>query len=240
MKTWLVGLLFLFTSLSAWSQSKNTGIVQHNEIPVYTVGTGAKYFMTKGSDKSEISIVFVESTKESLVVEMFMKSLSDRAALQVEMVQQFQFKMVGGTLQLIKGIMKIPHLPKPQIIPAEALAGVGGGAQLKSFLIGSKAEIDAQKVADETVTENGKSYRATHYKKSENGQNIEYWVSDDAKPLGFVRMKSTGANSMSNYTMNYIGPLSAVKSKIDATQAEPMSDAALMLVPLLLDGMKSK
>ncbi len=226
------------------SKAVDTRDTKAETLPKYEVGSGNKYQLTLGKDVSEVTIAFVESTADKVVVEIFMDSKTDSSKLGVKMWQQFQLGLVKGKVGITKGILKIPQIGKSQILPAEYLQGYSG-VQMKSFLIGSAGEMSGKKIGTEKITADGKTFECTHYRQGENSQTVDYWVSDDAKPVGLVKLSSAGSGSNSgsggagassggmNYSMIYTGRVSGIKSQINASEAEPMNDMMKAFLPML-------
>lgn len=235
--------LVLFAASQTYAENRPTGVSQvqtaaapasatTETLPQYTVGTGNKYLLTVGQDLSDVTIFFVESTPQKLTVEIYIESKTDNPSLQVKMWQQFQLGLVNGKVSILKGIMKIPQIGKPQILPNEYLQGYDG-VQMKSFLISSESQLNGKKVTTENVTANGKTFSSTHYRHGENNQQVDFWISDEAKPLGLVKMSSKGGALGMNYTMEYRGSATGVKSGINPAEAEPLNDMAKAFLPLL-------
>src|SRR4030067_3442147 len=51
----------------------------------YEIGTGAKYIMTLDKEPSEVTISFVSQTANTLVIEIFIQSLSDSSISEIKM-----------------------------------------------------------------------------------------------------------------------------------------------------------
>ncbi len=212
--------------------------VPPDKLPVYQIGSGATYNLALSSGNSDVTIGFVEQTAQKLVVEIAMKSSGENDGLNATMLQQFQLGLVGGKIQILKGIMKIPMIEKPQILPAEYLEGFSG-VQVKSFLIGSSKDIDGKKVGEEAISAGGKTYQTTHYRHVENGQTIDYWISDAAKPMGLIKIESSGSSQSQNYKMTLKNSVSGVTTQINERDAEPLNDTAKTFLPMLLPGLSN-
>jgi hypothetical protein len=221
MRTILLTLLFFASFVHA-----------ADKFPNYTIGDGSKYVLNTDAGPTEVTMAVIKRTDDRLVIEIMMKSLNDSSALQVEMWQQFHLRLVGGKMQIEKGIMKIPQIEKPQIFPAEYLQGYSG-VKMKSFLINSEKDVSGKKVGAETVTTESGSLQTTHYKHAENGQDLHFWIADAAKPFGLVKMTSKGTGMGQNYQMTLKGSVSGYTSKVDATKAEPLNEIAKAFLPLL-------
>lgn len=211
-----------------------TAIVFNPNPSFATPGSGTQFLMTKGTDRNELNIYFLKSPDDKTIMfEVNLKSLTDSESLQISMDQHFQMKKVGGTFQITKGVIKIPQMDKPQILPAHTLSGANG-VQMKSFLLGSMDEIDGLKIGPEKIKAGAKTFSTIHYQKVENGQTVDFWVSDEAKPIGLVKMISKGSNADMNYELLYQKPLSGMKQKIDPTKAVPLDSTSELLLDFLL------
>jgi hypothetical protein len=229
----LLALFFIF-GLNVYAQNSKAPSTAEN-LPKYQIGSGGKYQLMVGKDPTDVQIGFVEQTPSKLVVEISMKSANDKDSLNIKMVQQFQLGVGGGKIKIQKGIMKIPMISQPQILPPEYLEGFDG-AQVKSFLIGSSSELSGKKVGIEHISTPAGDFTATHYRHIENGQTIDYWIADAAKPLGLVKIESTGKSSSQNYKMEFKGTVTGVTAQINADEAVPLNEAAKAFLPLLLPG----
>lgn len=207
-----------------------------DEFPNYKVGEGSKYLLNTDQGPTEVTMAVIKRTGDRLVLEVMMKSLNDSSALQVEMWQQFHLQLVGGKIKIEKGIMKIPQIEKPQIFPAEYLQGYSG-VKMNSFLINSEKDISGKKIGTENISTESGSFKAEHYQHTENGQNLHFWIADNAKPFGLVKMTSKGSGMGQNYSMTLKGSVTGYTSKVDATKAEPLNDMAKAFLPLLGPGL---
>lgn len=213
----------------------NRGSINANNkqtLPKYKIGSGNKYVLNLNGDPYEVVIAFVDSTDQKTVIEVFMQAKAGSTKMDIQMWQQFHLGFVNEKINIIKGILQIPQIGKPQVLPNEYLQG-GSGVQMKSFLIGSQNEIGGKKINVEKLSMGGQTFESTHYRHVENGQTIDFWLSDDAKPIGLVKLSSAGGGSGMNYSMNYLATVSGVKAHIKESDAEPLNDIAKSFLPLL-------
>jgi len=221
--------LFLHHPL-LWAQPKA------DSFPDYKIGSGAKYELNVGGSPSNVTMAVLSRTKNRLVIEILIESTGDNQALGIKMWQQFHMRLVGGKIQIEKGIMKIPQIAKPQVFPNEYLQGFSG-VQMRSFLINSDSEITGKKISSEKISVGGQTFDAQHYKHSENNQSVEFWLANTAKPFGLVQMTSSGGQSGQTYKMTFQNTVTNYQPKIDASLAEPLNEAAKMFLPLLGPGL---
>ena len=75
--------------------------------------------------------------------------------------------------------------------------------------------MDKDKVGDELVEIAAGSTKATHNRTTGNGQKVDYWISNDAKPMGLVMLVSKiEKNENQNYSLELISLMENVKAKI--------------------------
>ena len=231
--------LSLFLIAAFGSPAGATDPVPKDSLPIYEKGSGATYDLTLNDSPTEVTIGFMDQTAKKLVIEITMQPKNEGEGLNLRMAQQFHLGLVNGKIQILKGLLKIPMVEKPQILPAEYLEGFNG-VQVKSFLIGSAQDLDDKKIGSESITANGKKYSTVHYRHTENGQTIDYWVSDQAKPMGLVKLTSKGSSTQHNYNMLLKGTRSNLKAEIDESRAEPLNSTAKSFLPLLIPGLSNK
>ena len=218
----LISVLF---SVTSFAQEK---------FPEYKLGQGAHYSMMVDGQPAQVKMAFVKRTDDLLVVEMDMTMTAGEVGMPIHMVQQFHLTMEAGKIKIAKGFMKIPNIPKPQRLPPEFLKGYDG-AQMKSFLVGSQGEIDSMKVGKEKVPTTEGVFDSTHYRRTSNGQTVEFWVTEDPKlkPLSIVQMKSKGSKREHNYTLRLKGLVKGYKSQINPDDSEPLNAMGRMFLPML-------
>jgi hypothetical protein len=60
---------------------------------------------------------------------------------------------------------------------------------------------------------------ATRYEQEKEGQVLTYWISDEARPLGLVKLRSRGPKASQNYELVLVSLLKNVGRKIDPNKA---------------------
>ncbi|MDE3035227.1 MAG: hypothetical protein KGJ14_04565, partial [Nitrospirota bacterium] len=83
---------------------------------------------------------------------------------------------------------------------------------------------DLKSLGQETITSAAGQVRCLHYRAEKGGQTLDFWASDEAKPIGLVRMVSTGKKKEDNYRLELKELLSGIAPKIDPSKAGPLSD----------------
>jgi hypothetical protein len=189
----------------------------------YVAGTGSSFnlSMEKGGN-ANLNIIISESSFTKLGIEYH---FSTSGLLATNMWQQFVFKIIdGGPLAIEAGYVKTPELPKPEELTSEYL-NVNRGVQVNDFLFAKKEEIEKFKIGQELVEVPAGEIIATHYRKSRNGQIVDFWIADEAKPIGLVKLKSHNDDNIDhNYTIELTSLLKNVKATIDPKEAVPLTD----------------
>lgn len=191
----------------------------------FPAGQGASYKVRVRKESTPIYLsLYVAGTKvDSVHIEYFMET---KTIIPVQMWQQFEIGVnEKGPAEIKKGFVLTKELSSPEIMPTEYLKGAGGGIQVNNFLFADKAQLDKDKIGDEIVEIAAGSTKATHYRTSANGQTVDYWISNDAKPMGLVMLISkSDKNENQNYTLELTSLMENVKAKINPEKAVPLSD----------------
>ncbi len=197
----------------------------------FPAGRGASYKLKMKQDPTPISFsIYVAGTRvDSVHIEYFMET---KGILPVQMWQQFEIGInPGKPADIRKGFVLTKELLKPEIMPADYLRGASGGVQVNDFLFSDKAQLDKDKVGEEIVEIAAGSTKAMHYRTSNNGQTIDYWISDDAKPMGLVMLVSKSEKSANqNYSLELASLMDNVKPKILPENAVPLSEKGKSLL----------
>jgi hypothetical protein len=204
-------VLVFFISLNCFAESLSES---------FPAGKGATYKVQMKKDPTPILLsLYVAGTRvDSVHVEYFMET---KGIIPIQMWQQFEIAVSDkSSAKIRKGFVYTKELPKPEIIPAEYLRGAKSGIQVNDFLFSDKAELEKHKVGDEIVEISAGSTKATHYRTSSNGQTVDYWISDDAKPMGLVMLVSkSDKNEDQNYSLELTSLIENVKPKIVPEEA---------------------
>lgn len=209
----LLILALLFTSLSALAQLGRS----------FPAGSGASYNIKMKSDSTPINLqLYVASSRtDSVNIEYFMET---KGIVGVQMWQQFEIGVAPGKgAQIKKGYVLTKELSRPESMPAGYLQGAEDGIQVNDFLFVDKAKLDKDKVGDEMVEIAAGETKATHYRTTGNGQTVDYWISDEARPMGLVMLVSKGTKPEQNYSLELVNLMDNVKAKIRPEDAVPLS-----------------
>jgi hypothetical protein len=187
-------------------------------------GNGSRFTLqSQGSTfDMNVGLVKVDPAAGRTVIEVFAA-----AQLADPLWQQFVISMKGDRPVVESGYIQVGN-KAPMVLPKQHLAGVGG-LDVGLFML-SEAELrngktgDLKLVGPETLTTPAGTVACSHYRLDKGGQKIDAWISDEARPIGLVRMVSTGKKTDQNYQMELRELLSGIAPKIDPAKAGPLSD----------------
>jgi hypothetical protein len=203
-----------------------------NPFASFVPGKGSRFHLDTGGTTSDLMIYVTESTPERLHIEYFFAT--SNLGTPVELWQQFALvpKGGGGGFQLAEGFLFAPELNAPERLEASQLNGFDG-LEMNDFLFSSAEELNRFKVGEEVVTAEAGTVKATHYRQTRNGDTLDYWISDEAKPIGLVKLTSVNPqNASHNYSLSLAAKLSHVGRKIDPAKAVPLTEKGRALLSL--------
>lgn len=186
-------------------------------------GTGSQFVMTaKGQSKVDLNIYVSESSFTRLGIEYYFAV--GNGLFKTQMWQQYIFKIVdNGPLNIEAGYIKTPELDKSETLTEEYFH-TNKGVQVNDFIFSKRSEINKYKIGQETIEVPAGSLIATHYQKKNNGQTVDFWISDIVKPIGLVKLISRNPKiSKQNYLIELKSLLKNVKSEIDPKKSVPLS-----------------
>lgn len=177
----------------------------------------------------DVSIYVADSSKERVSIEYFISSRE--SLIPVEMWQQFEIVPINGKTNVTKGFVQTKELKNPETLSGDYLKGMQGGVQVNDFLFSNESELNKNKIGIEEVEVPAGKDKATHYRTTSGGQTIDYWISDEAKPIGLVKLTSKHAEDKNkNYTLSLTSLMKNVKAFIDPAKAVPLSDLGKSLI----------
>lgn len=196
----------------------------------FEVGAGSKYQMEmRDGGKAEVSIYITENKFGSLGVEYF--TTSKESLMTVKMWQQFILGMEPGSPIFIKsGYIKIPELNKPEKLTSEYL-NVNDGVRVDDFLFSDPKELEKFRVGQESVEVPAGKVSALHYRKKRGDQIVDFWISNEAKPISLIKLTSKGKKPTHNYKLELVELLKNVERTIDPSQAVPLSEKGKSFLP---------
>lgn len=190
---------------------------------VFQKGSGAEYQLKfKDSTAANISIYLADVQNKTMSIEYFFNNSA--GLIPINFWQQYQVKKEGsGPIELINGYVYAPEFKAPEKITKEYF-NVNKGVEVNDFLFTKKGEIQKFYLGDEEVTVPAGTVKASHYRKSKNGQTIDFWISEVARPIGLIKLVSQQVgNPTNNYQLELTSLVKNVKATIDPKQAKPLS-----------------
>ena len=192
--------------------------------PSFTPGKGCLYQLEVEGQKipMDVSIYVAASSKDKVSIEYFISSRE--SLIPVEMWQQFEIVPSPGGAKVTRGYVQTKELKNPEIMTGDYLNGFNG-MKVNDFLFSTESELNKNKVAVEEVEVPAGKDKATHYRTVAAGQTIDYWISDEAKPIGLVKLTSKHATDQKkNYSLALTSLMKNVKPYIDPLRAVPLTD----------------
>lgn len=210
----------LFLGLLITTQVFATDLTQ-----TFIPGKGCLYQLEVEGQKIpvDVSIYVAGSAKDRVSIEYFISSRE--SLIPVEMWQQFEIVPKDGKTNVTKGYVQTKELKNPETLTGDYLKGMQGGVQVNDFLFSNESELNKNKIGIEEVEVPAGKDKATHYRTTSGGQTIDYWISDEAKPIGLVKLTSKHAtDDKKNYSLALTSLMKNVKPYIDPSKAVPLSN----------------
>jgi hypothetical protein len=208
-------LLLLAAPLLAGAQALQTK---------FPAGQGSKFKLNlkEGSDAVELAIYVASNRSKSVNVEYFIES--KEGPVPIQMWQQFEIELKSnGPAEVVRGYIQTKELKKPETLTSEYLQGMKGGIQVNDFLFGSPDELN--KIGSGKITTLAGETEATHYRTVSGGTTIDYWISEEAKPIGLVKLISkSDKDKTKDFSLELVTLMSNVKAKIEPIEAVPLTD----------------
>lgn len=201
----------------------STSIFAQNLSTSFPAGAGSTYKIKMGNDTTPILLsLYVAGTRvDSVHIEYFLET---KSLIPVQMWQQFEIGVSTKGAEIRKGYVQTKEMGNAEIMPSQYLKGASGGIQVNDFLFANKEQLNKDKVAEEIVEIAAGSTKATHYRTTNNGQTVDYWISQDAKPMGLVMLVSKSEKNVNqNYSLELTSLMENVKAKIIPEKAQPLS-----------------
>jgi hypothetical protein len=200
---------------------------------LFPKGSGSKFKVyTKSGGEIDLSIYIsnVEKTKVSIEYFMVSKSLLGEDKLW----QQFELNF-DTTLQLKKGYILSPKMKNPENIPDVVLEG-DDGLKVNDFLFSNPENLKKLLVKVEKIKLPAGETKAYHYRRTNNDHTVDFWISDEAKPIGLVKLISKSETKKKhNYTIFLSSIVKNVKPVIDPSKSVPLSKEGKRIFSNVLD-----
>ena len=189
----------------------------------FEVGRGSEYTLNfQDKINSRVSIYIASSSFSKLGIEY--SFTVPGSLIPAQTWQQYHFSILDkGPLAIDKGFIQGHDMDYPEILTAEYF-NVNDGVKVNDFLFSKQSEIDASLVGNERIEVPAGVSNTTHYRKSRGGQVVDFWISENTKPIALVKLISKNPkNPNQNYTMELISLLKGVKAKIEPKKAKSLS-----------------
>lgn len=198
----------------------------------FTIGSGSEFSMNSNGISSKLNIYITESSFTRLGIEYYFET---SGFIQKKMWQQFILGIHNdGPLSIEAAYVKTPELSKPEKLTSEYL-NVNKGVKLEQFFFSNKSQIDKYKVGSESIEVPAGNLTAIHYRKKNNGQVVDFWISDQVKPIGLVKLSSKNPKvAEQNYEIELVSLLVNVKATIDSKKSRSLTEAGkkALAIPL--------
>jgi len=187
-------------------------------------GNGSRFTMQSQGTTFDLNVglLKVDSAAGRAVIEVFAA-----AQLSDPLWQQFVLAVKGERPVVESGYIQVGN-KAPMVLPKQHLTGVGS-LDVGLFLL-SESELrkggsakGLKLVGSETLTTPAGKVACSHYRVETAAQKVDVWVSDEARPIGLVRMVSSGKQPTENYQLELQELLSGIAPKIDPAKAGPLT-----------------
>jgi hypothetical protein len=190
-------------------------------------GNGARFKLHSQGSAHDlyVALVKVDDSSERVVIEVFAA-----AEFADPLWQQFVLSVKGDRPSVEAGYVQMGNRD-PMKLTEHHLAGTDG-LDVSLFLL-SEAELrtnkgkglkDLKEVGPETIATPAGTMVCSHYRLERPEQRLDLWVSDEARPIGLVRLISAGKKQNDNYRLELQELLSGVVAKINPAKAGPLSE----------------
>ncbi len=193
-------------------------------------GGGSRFKMHFQGSTSDmhVGLIKVDPAAGKVVLEVFAK-----ADFTEPMWQQFIISMKAERPAIEAGYVQVGSR-SPMTLTAQHLAGTES-LDVNMFLL-TEAELrdgkqkNIQRVGQEKITIPAGTVLSTRYKVERPDQKLEFWISDEARPIGLIRLVSTGKKTEQNYRLELEELLSGLAAKINPTKAVPLTDEVRKMI----------
>ncbi|MBK24328.1 MAG: hypothetical protein CME70_10060 [Halobacteriovorax sp.] len=188
----------------------------------FVKGAGSEFKMNSNGVSSKLNIYITESSFTRLGIEYH---FATSGLIQKQMWQQFILGLNSdGPLSMEAGYVKTPELSKPEKLTSEYL-NVNKGVKLDQFFFSKKKELQKYFIGNENIEVPAGNLQAAHYRKKNNGQVVDFWISEKVKPIGMVKLVSKNPKEMAqNYEIELVSLLRNVKATINPKEARPLTE----------------
>ncbi|MEW6055106.1 MAG: hypothetical protein AB1540_00705 [Bdellovibrionota bacterium] len=211
----IFSLVFILSAIHGDSNAKPKSIAES-----FPPGSGSKFLLSMADGTSANLIISIASSSSSRVAVEYYFSSTDAP---IELWQQFIIEGAGtARLRVAEGYIYAKELKHPERIPKDHLTGIDE-TEINEFLFSTSIQSAEFRVGEDVVQVPAGQVSAKRFKKQREGATLEYWISEQASPLGLVKLVSKGPKPEQNYTIVLGSLVKNVKPKIDPSAAEPLS-----------------
>ena len=188
-------------------------------------GNGSRFKMYNEGNTYDLQVglIRVDTSAGRVVIEVFAESM-----MSDPLWQQFRLSAKGSRPTVEAGYIQVGN-QAPMRLPDTLLSGMGNLDM--SFFLLSEAELQSNAKKDgpkslgqEKLQTPAGAVTCSHFRLERSGQQLDFWVSDAARPIGLVRMVSVGKKPNDNYKLELQELLSGIAAKIDPAKAGPLSE----------------
>ncbi len=134
----------------------------------------------------------------------------------------------GAPVRVTEGYIQLPGMAAPERLPQEHLAA-RDGLSLEGFLLQRASQVRDLRVGEEVVQVGAGSVKAVHFRRTEADRVVDFWVADDAAPVGLVLLKSRGKRPMDTYTVELQALVKNARG-MDTAHARPLSPGTAQML----------
>lgn len=195
----------------------------------FPAGSGSNFEIKFQNQNAPINAsIYIAGTRtESVFVEYMMET---KELIPVQLWQQFEIQISENGSKIKSGYVLGKDFKSPEIIPPEFLKEESG-IPLSDFLLKKENEFKKFKIADEIVEIAAGSTKATHYRMTKNDQILDFWISNEAKPLGLVMLTSKNSKVPDqNYSLQLVSLIENIKAKIEPEKSVPLTEKGKSIV----------
>jgi hypothetical protein len=185
-------------------------------------GSRFKLHFQGSSSDMHVGLMKVDPATRKVVLEVFAK-----ADFTEPMWQQFIVSMKADRPAIEAGYVQVGSR-SPMVLTAQYLAGTES-LDINMFLL-TEAELrdgrqkHIQRIGQEKITTPAGTVTTTKYQMDRPDQKLEFWLSDEARPIGLIRLVSSGKKTEQNYRLELEELLSGLAPKINPAKAVPLTD----------------
>lgn len=179
----------------------------------FTVGSGSEFNLYSQNQVTTLSIYIATKSQSQLGVEFYFQTPS---VLMPQMWQHYVLERGNGAISVNKGFFKVSKSDPPKKMEKEFFnINQGKGVELTQFFFSNSKELEKDFVGYEQIEVIAGPLSVKHYRKKNNGQVVDYWISSEVKPIGLVKLVSKSETvPTQNYSIELNALIKNVKPEI--------------------------